>query len=432
MTRIDYLLHIFKNTDTYLIADWVFSIFTVLAPDKKRTTENLYPFKVAAIDEQYHYYDESTKSWLPFEDSPETHHPLFKILEGVTISERDQIIQRCEEYPTRVSVGNLFLNHYTLVYAFGDFFPLQLGSLNIGKLEKMVLPYIVDDDKPEEGKITVKQMKAFISACSSVSGFAGINNASATPITMGPAKGIREFREKLLAENKDRLNDPLVVASINKQLEDYDRAYQAQDPDGGFYIKKKAFAISRMRVHSMVGVEASPISKPETITTSLSEGWKIENFPAYNNTLRSGSYSRGASTALGGAAVKDIFRMFATATIDQEDCGTKLGFEITLTKERAWKYHNRYILDDKGNTHLLTKENEANFIGKKIMVRSPGYCKQEGASYCQCCMGESIRGTNSLAAEASNVGSRMLDISMALMHGRATEVISWDIKKSLS
>lgn len=431
MTKREYLLYCFKHTTVWKKAEWVFGIFTVVSQDDEILTKDLYPYKVAVVEGKYSYYTEDA-TWTPITDAPPPTQPLYQILEGITINGREELIQACQTYPTKVSVGNLFINHYTLVHAFGDFFPLQLGKLSIGDLEKMCIPYIVDNDKVEPGKITVREMKEFITACSSVSGFAGIANASATPTTMVPSKGIREYRDSLLAKYKDRLNDPLVIAEIDRLLEEYDRNFQNSDPDAGFYIARKAFAVSRKRVHSMVGTESSEVAAPSLVTTSLSEGWKVKDFRAYNNTLRSGSYARGASTALGGAAVKDIFRVFAVAMIESEDCGTKLGYRVTLTEGRAWKYFDRYIIDHKGYTVLLTKENYKEYIGREVMIRSPGYCRHEGASYCQKCMGEKIRGTNSLAAEASNIGSRMLDISMALMHGRATEVIPWDINKALS
>lgn len=162
------------------------------------------------------------------------------------------------------------------------------------------------------------------------------------------------------------------------------------------------------------------------IENSLSEGWDIEKLPAMIDSMRDGSYNRGLMTALGGESVKFLFRIFATTRITEEDCGSKLGLPVTLTDENVKRYiGNTIILKDKTQVKL-DNTNMKNFIGQSVMVRSPGMCRVGSSNFCMTCLGEQLRGSeNSLPALASEVGSKMLSIFMAKMHGTALTTTPW-------
>ena len=242
--------------------------------------------------------------------------------------------------------------------------------------------------------------------------------------------GIKEFKEQLIAKYKDKLDDPAIVAEIDKQLVEYDRKFQAQDPDGGFLYKPKAFNVSRKKLFLMHGYEQSDMSpEPDFVPNSLSEGWDIDKLPSMINSLRDGSFNRGAKTALGGEATKFIFRIFATTRIAEEDCGTKIGMRRTVTKADV----NKFIISSNGNNILLTEENIKDFIGKEQVVRSPGFCKTGNANFCLHCLGLNFKGSeNALAALASEVGSDMLNIFMSKMHGSQLATTVWKYKETIS
>lgn len=437
MTRTEYLLTVLNQTDAYLRSHWVFSVFTVTLPKEEETAP--YPYQLKAIDNQYHYFDESSKSYLPISDSPNAgERPLWKVQEGITINNQSELIQPyAGGFPLRTRVGTLFVNYYCLVSCFDKRIPYQNGTIDVNKLQGLVAKQLIDYGEPQDGtKVYPDEAKKFISACASMAAFANIANPSATTYTMRAAPGITEFRDKLLEENKYRLDDPAIVADIEKQLVAYDKAFQAQDPDGGFYIDEKAFAVSRKKLFVMGGLEQPEVSggRKVLIPRSLSEGIDPKYIPIMNDTMRDGSYNRGALTALGGVEVKFIFRVFSMTKIIMEDCGTKVGLPTLINERNLSTYiGNTVILPNKEQKEITSPEDLKPYIGQRLMIRSPGLCQTPGSSFCSVCVGRQLKGSeNSLAALASEVGSKMLDIFMAKMHGTALTTTKWRWQETIS
>lgn len=429
MKRRDYIIKVFRDTKVYYIAEWVFSLFTVVKDNDTATITTPYDYQIATSDGKYVYF--LNEQWHPFEDSPSIERPLCLVEEGIIINSQDELIQPYTEFPLKTRLGTFFLNHYCLVSALGKKIPYQNGTLSISNLENLVVAKLQDKTDENQNKpdiIFPDEAVEFSSACSSVSGFSSIANPSATEYTIQPPPGIKEYREELLNQYRDKLDDPAIIALIDKKLVEYDKAFQAQDPEGGFYIANKAFDVSRKKLFVMHGLEQPEVSggKKTLIENSLSEGWDIEKMPAMIDSMRDGSYNRGLMTALGGESVKFLFRIFATTRITEEDCGSKLGLPITLTDENVKRYiGNTIILKDKTQVKL-DNTNMKNFIGQSVMVRSPGMCRVGSSNFCMTCLGEQLRGSeNSLPALASEVGSKMLSIFMAKMHGTALTTTPW-------
>lgn len=425
MTRNEFILSAMKDSDAYTRAEWVFALFTVMADNEIEKVEKPYDYQIGTSNSRYHYY--LNNQWNPITDSPAIDRPLWLVEETVIVTDQSQMIQKAN-FPLKTRAGNFFINHYCLVYIFGDRFEYQNGKVSIGDLEDLVAPHVVDNDKVSEPHhISVTEAKRFLSATASMAGFASIASPSATPYTMVPAPGIKELREKLIEENKDKLNDPAVVAKIDAQLVEHDRAWLNSDPEGGF-TKEKGLKVSRKKLFSLHGYEVSNMQpKPEFIDRSLSEGWDLDKLPAMINSLRDGSYNRGAKTALGGEAVKFIFRIFATTRIAEEDCGTTIADKEVVND----KCIGRSVIVN-GQSIKLTEENIGKFKGQLLPIRSPGYCKTKHANFCMTCLGEQFRGSeNSLAALASEVGSDMLNVFMSKMHGTALSTAKWVPSKTL-
>lgn len=434
MNRTEYLLNAFKYSTVYYLASWVFSVFTVTKHDDSKI--KLKDYILSGDEKGYKYW--LNNQWNYITDA-HISLPLWKVEEVITIESQDLLVQSYNgPFPLRTRVGNLFVNYYCLVSAFGNKFPYQNGSISISNLEKMIAPYVQNDDYVNPNNDVpvyyVSEVKRFQNAVNAMAGFANIACPSATEYTVQPPPGIKEYKEKLLEEYKDKLNDPATIAMIDKKLVEYDKAFQAKDPDGGFYISDKAFNVSRKKVFLMNGLEQPEISGGKTtfIENSLSDGWNIDKMPAMIDNLRDGSYNRGAMTALGGEAVKFIIRIFFASKITEEDCGSTLGIPRILTDKNYNIYvGNTAILED-GKQLLITEETKPILLGKPIMVRSPGFCKTEGSNFCNKCLGEKLRGSdNSLAALASEVGSSMLYVFMKKMHGTALVTVPWDINETI-
>lgn len=435
MTRREFLLQAFLH-ECYRYAAWVFSVFSVERDNAIQNYIEPMDYQLAINEGRYVYW--LNNQWNEITDAGPVTEPLWFVEEGIEIKNQDELLQPHDTFPFVTRVGTLFVNYYCLGSVFKRRIPYQDGSISISKLESIVASKLIDR-KPHEPiipeAIYPEEAKLFSSACTSLGGFATIANPSATKYTMVPTPGIQELRAKLLEQNKDKLHDPAVIAAIEKELVEYDKAFQAQDPEGGFYINAKAFNVSRKKLYVMHGLEQPEVSDGKTtlITNSLSEGWDPTKLPAMIDSLRDGSYNRGAMTALGGEAVKFIFRIFATTKITEEDCKSTLGIPTLLTKENSKTYMGNTIILANKTQVKLNEKNISSYIGKQVLVRSPGFCKTGNANFCMACLGESLRGSeNALAALASEVGSKMLAIFMAKMHGTALVTVPWDIKDTLN
>lgn len=176
-------------------------------------------------------------------------------------------------------------------------------------------------------------------------------------------------------------------------------------------------------------------SKPTVlITTSLSEPSDPKNFPVEADEIRHGSYSRGKMTALGGVAVKDAYRAFAATEIIKEDCGSQMGYPETLDKDNIKSYIGGYLIH-KGKLHHLTEENQNEFIGQSVLIRSPAFCKadQSGRAFCLKCFGDQLKGhEKSLASYAAEISSVMNTRFMKDMHGSTNNAVKIDFKKAIT
>lgn len=429
MTRREFIIDVFKHSQVWTKADWVFSLFTIVADNNVDQITEPYDYQISVSSGKYVYYLNNT--WNVFLDNPSTDRPLVLPEEGIQLNNQSELIQKVESFPLQTSLGTFFVNHYCLVYPFGDKIPYQNGKLSIGGFEKLISPLVKDDNdkdiKPTD--VTVDEAKKFMNACSAIAGFSNISTPSATKYTMQPAPGIENLRRELIEKYKDKLHDPAIVALIEKQLVEYDKAFQTQDPEGGFYINDKAFNVSRKKLFVMNGLEQSELSGGEKtfIETSLSEGWDVSKLPAMIDSLRDGSYNRGAMTALGGEAVKFIFRIFAATRISEEDCGSTIGILTPLTKNNINQYIGNTIILPNKQQVKLDKTNMMTYVGQTLPLRSPGTCKTAHSNFCLTCLGEQLRNNEgSLAALASEVGSKMLGIFMKKMHGVALTTTPWD------
>ena len=366
--------------------------------------------------------------------------PVLYCNETITVTNQDvPTVEAGKKIET--TPGIVFINWYCFIYALGNKIPfVNENNLSVGKIAQS-LASRVRDDMPEEKRdpafIYVTEFKKMLNAMASLTGFTVVNSPSATEYTVSAAPGIDKLKKELLDKYKDKLDDPTVVAKIEKELVQYDKDYINKDPNKGFYIKGKSFDINRKKLHIMQGVQKrmDPDKPNVLVTTSLYEQTKPEDIPALIDGLRDGSYNRGAATALGGEEVKFIYRIYSAAEIIKEDCGTKMGLRRVIHEAYNPKsYIGTYIIEN-GKNVLLTEENYKNYIGKEVIMRSPGYClaAQGGVGYCSICYGNKMRGfEQSLASYGAKVGSVMNGRFMKAMHGTANKAVRIRLSEAIS
>ncbi len=412
----DYFLRA-MNAQCYRYKAWVIEAFA--------SVENLtakgkpYPYALTRHpDNSYSYLDPDTQKETLLEGTFKDHGP-FHFLE--------QLIVGAHELPnvgqnTVTFYGNILVNCTCLVYAFGDKVPFQSGPMTVAKMEAVIEKRLTDQplDKAPPGSLSIAEFKKFNEGIRHLEGFSQLCVPSASKKTMTVSPLVLKRRDELLKQYKDQLNDPVVQAHIDRELIQMERDWLKGDPGERFYIKSKSYDIVRKRLFLLLGSESGFGKTGDVITKSLSEGWDIKNLPAMANSLRSGSFSRGAETALGGVDAKNNYRIFQNTTVAEDDCGTKLGLRVTLTPAMSKHFISSSVIEQDGTLTELTEDNVLGYCDRPITLRSVAYCRTPDQNICGVCVGKKIAATpNAISTYASDLGSSFVLLFLAKTHGVA-------------
>jgi len=148
-----------------------------------------------------------------------------------------------------------------------------------------------------------------------------------------------------------------------------------------------------------------------------------------------GSYGRSVETQKGGYLSKLITAgLNHTRITKTKDCGTKLGLKLKLTKPTQFML--RYVrLVSKPNEpfEILTPENQAKYVGKRVFVRSPMFCKDPDG-YCQTCYG-TLNKINkidkNLSVIVASISADLMNKSMKKFHNLEQSYGTVDFKELL-
>lgn len=421
---------------------WVISAFSLIQEGHDAWKKDPYAYRIVQTPSGHFFVDPDNGNQLTMIADAKAGEPIFHVKEHVSLQLGDVVNLQTALTST---YGRLLFNYTALIYPFGGKIPYVNQQITPSQLEAIILPRLKDDLKEGEvpeiqarslsGRdIYVSEYLAFCDAMFSLAGLTQLCVPAATRKSMVPAPGIKELRIKLIAENKDRLHDPAVIAKIDAELVAYDRAYLKDDASMGFLIGKKSFDIVRKKQFGMHGAETglSEGVEVELIERSLSEGWDISKFPAMNNSLRAGSYNRGAQTMLGGESVKWLLRASSNITAKADDCGSRMGNVVKIDGKNLDFLIGFHVVTDTGSIEVPDEEAAKQYVGKTVMVRSPMYCQLEKTDYCKCCVGARL-GANptALSSAVSEYGSAFLSIYMAAAHGKALQLAHMDFKTAI-
>lgn len=339
---------------------------------------------------------------------------------------------------TVTTYGNAFINCYILIYPFGNKFDFITGYVDTKHIESRIAKTLTDT--PPEGAerdpnlIYVDEFLKYGEAMSSLEGFSMLCVQAASPATMVPNPLVIKRRDELFEEYKDQLDDPAVVAKIQMELSALDKESLKDDVSKDFYMKGKSWDVIRMKRYAMYGVEGGFGNEADAvlIKKSLDEGWDTKNIPNMVDSMRSGSFSRGKETALGGESVKTFYRIFQNVKVSEDDCGTKLGMWYNITEDNYMRHVGLNAIDANGY-HLTTEEELKKLIGSKIQLRTPMLCKTNAPNFCKVCVGEVLAARpEAVHIVTSDVGSAFMGARMGAMHGKALRTVPYDLNSAIS
>lgn len=340
--------------------------------------------------------------------------PIYQPTDMFILSE-GMIENYTEKTNILTTVGRFVLNYLILVKPFRNLISYINEPFNVSSIDHKVAELLLENviGRPEYDKYMAYGF--FIGQFSELC----VPGMSRKSLTTDPK--LKAYKEQLLKENKDKLDDPVVLAEIESKLIAMDKEYLKDDSSADFYAvtAKKSYNEARKKMFVTMGL-AQAFEKNATTYTfipgSLDDGWDPKFLPEISNEVRRGSYDRGKSTAKGGEQTKFLLRILQNLRIVESDCNTKNGIKIYLTETNYKPFIKRYIWFN-NKLEMLTNENVSKFLNKEIIIRSPMYCKSK-EGYCFKCCGHQFEESKSTAIGmmALDIGSRFTSISMKSMH----------------
>ncbi len=433
MKKLDYL-KIALNNSKYKNKNWIISILSVFNQKEGDYTD--YDLK----HDQTGFYYVLEGVWNKIEDG-EPNTPLFQHKDNIKVT--SELCPNALE-PVDSTIGNLLFNWIALVYPFGTKIPYVKGKVNIGKIEQKLADMFEDETEDKlPNKVYPSEFNKYIEGLVFISSLSFLFVWASSEKSITSAPGMYEYKEKLIKEYGDKLNDPSVFAEFESKLIAYDDAYLKDDPANGVVLSGKVKAIARKRLTITTGIEGG-INPSDSlpILKSLEEGWDkdVDEIVARFNISRAASYSRGKETEKGGEVQKIILRTASNFKIAGINCGSKKGIKRILTDKMKQQTINRYIIGIHENGKdvifkepiLITEDNIKEYMYKEIIVRSVGYCLNEGDTICITCAGSNYKDGESTTLTLTDISHSILMSRMKAVHGSALSVTKLELKEVLS
>jgi len=414
---------------------WVISAFT-LFKDPNAWKKKPYAYRLVRTDSKYFFCNpENPQDLIAIEDSDPT-VPLFRVHEAIEVKP-DELLNVTTGVTT--DYGRVLANCIMIIYAFGQKIEFINKEFSIGTIESIIIkdfqdtPLDAKDKKP--GVFYVDEYLLFAQAADHLKGFTQVFCWAGTEKSLTTHPDVNQRKKELLAQFKGRLNDPAVIAYISAELVKMDAEHLKADPSRHFYLSKKSKEVVRSKMFLIggaeVGLEENTI-KVDLIPNSLKQGWDINKMPTMINSLRAGSYNRGAQTVLGGVAVKQLLRASSNLRVVADDCRSRIGKTYDVTKENTFRLIGRYVIEKDKDVLVESAEQAGAYLGKRLMVRSPQYCRLDKTDYCKKCVGTRLSvSPYALSMAVSDYGSTFLYIYMKAAHGKATVVQKMDLESVL-
>lgn len=420
MNKFDYL-KLALNNEKYKYKNWLITIFSVCITDEK---EPKY-LDIKSDQTGYYYYDNT--SYIKIEGAKEG-EPLFSHKDKITI---DNTWCPNAQKTIETTIGNLIFNWVALVYAFGSKIEYAEGKVNLSKIEQQLAKMFSDEEETKsDNKIYPSEFNRYVEGLLLLSSLSTLFVWAATEKNLTSPPELEKQKKELVKEYGDRLKDPATFSEFEEKLKKIDEEYLKDDPSNGVILSGKTKNIARKRLALTAGIEGgiNP-SDSDPIIDSLNEGWKKDanELVARLNVSRASSYSRGKETEKGGEVQKIILRTASNFKIKGDNCLSKKGITRLITKEMKNSFIKRYIigyLDDsnnevlfKGEPILLTEENYDEYLNKVVIMRTVGYCLNEGDTVCKTCAGSSYNDGESTTLTLTDISHMILMSRMKVMHG---------------
>lgn len=299
--------------------------------------------------------------------------------------------------------------------------PINSGVL--GKIEDKLSKALLKDIISVEAMVNYLDRTQWLSKQ-----FHTVISGSFTMNTLKPLPSVIKERQRLLKENRDKLDSGDVITAVKIEKELLKKANKELEGDHGMDLYNSGARGSFGNNFKTVSVMKGPVFNPTTgefdiVESNFMEGIRKEDIPTYGNAIITGAYPKAIGTATSGYFSKQIIAALQAVVLDKEgsDCGTKGYLNTTILSSAKNDYMYRFVLDG-GKLVMLDETNMDKYVDKPVKLRSPMYCV--GEKLCRKCAGLMYEklGINNVGLTGARVSSTLLNLSMKKFHDTSSKL----------
>ena len=323
------------------------------------------------------------------------------------------------------SLGMLFMNRWLLeetgIIEYLGYWNEPLDKDGLGKLNTLVNNLVISD------KIDTKTLGHFVDRRDTL-GFQAspFMSSSISPSLVRPMNDVKQKKMELCEKYRDDLqsDDPTrqLIASnaIEKELMGMVRKNLVNDYGYDMYASGDGNLNNNYKtINVWRGAVANSISgKFDIVESSLLDGIKPQDIPAFSNSVVAGAYPSAIGTADAGYMAKIILALLQSEHIDPDpnsDCGTNMTIPITVTKSnKQYLLYRNFRIN--GKTVLTTIDNIEQFVGKTVEMYSPQCCMHD--AICGKCAGRVFHnlGVTQVGLLVTSITQKLLNIKLKSKH----------------
>lgn len=323
------------------------------------------------------------------------------------------------------TLGMLFMNRFVLEYAgviqHLGYWNRQLNKKGLGAMDTAVNNLVVTD------QIDTKTMGKYIDRRDQL-GFqcAAFLAVSISAGLIRPMHDVQQRKLELMKEHEKRINSNnateqiLAVNEIEKELMGMVRNNLKADSGYDMYASGDGNLDNNYKtINVMRGAVFNDITgRFDVVESSLMDGVKKHDIPAFSNSVVAGAYPSAIGTADAGYMAKIILALLQSEHIDPDpnsDCGTNVTIPLTISNSNKQYVLYRYI-NEGGKKKLLTMDNVGEYVGQTVQLFSPQCCTHD--AICGKCAGQVFHnlGVTNVGLLVSAITQKLLNIKLKSKH----------------
>lgn len=335
------------------------------------------------------------------------------------------------------TVGRYIFNMFTLPIAYLKKYGYNnkpMSSKNLGEMETNMTDMILIKELKPEDYIAYMRKGEWLGGAT-----VAYTSPSFDLSTVDNIPEVMTMKENLTREYADKIadGDKNVLSMINDKLVDEAKRIMESDPskyktiewsNAGIYGISKNYR----KTNIATGLQRKPSNQNDYfyVDSNYADGLAKKDYANNSNLAIIGGLSRGLDSAESGYSGKKILGAMSTVEVDKniEDCGTTHYLETEIPKGYESFYYYRWI-NNNGTLLMLDPNNIKNFIGKKVQMRSPLFCKSE--NICKTCAGDFLEriGVDYEGLAAFEIADVLVNSMMKAFHDSSISASHIDIEK---